>query len=376
MLSDSPTTPAAEVPLVREGLYARADALIPTGGTYTLRETKASTFPLKKDKATADKPDPHHVEDIAIQAWVMEGADLPRGRLELNLLNSRWRYPGDGDYRGLFRQLDVTDDVQELLAQVPAWLAAATTVLSGAIPDANTGRHCSEPYPCAFHDYCTGLEPPGPDHPIELLPDSAGKRLAAILRDERGFVSILEPSPEDLIGAQAELYRRIQHAHRTGGPVRADGAEAIIAALPYPRYYFDFEGIDLPVPRWAGVRPYEQIPFQWSCHIEREPGVFEHREFLDLTGDDPSLGCIEAMRGAVDPDGQGPIIVHVSSSEERPRLPLWASGAEAFQSARLPRYYRCCVGRAFLTAWVVSSWPFALCAAAASACFFASVSLP
>jgi hypothetical protein len=53
LLSAKPGQPAVEVPMVRDGLYARADALIPspTGG-YVLRETKASTFPLKPDKVT------------------------------------------------------------------------------------------------------------------------------------------------------------------------------------------------------------------------------------------------------------------------------------------------------------------------------------
>jgi Domain of unknown function(DUF2779) len=83
----------------------------------------------------------------------------------------------------------------------------------------------------------------------------------------------------------------------------------VLAALPYPRYYFDFEGIDLAVPRWTGVRPYEHIPFQWSCHIEERPGHFSHAEFLDLSGKDPSVPCIEHMRKTIPPDGAGPIIV-------------------------------------------------------------------
>jgi len=93
------------------------------------------------------------------------------------------------------------------------------------------------------------------------------------------------------------------------------GSSAHFAALPYPRYSFDFEGIDLPVPRWIGVRPYEQIPFQWSCHIERVPGVFEHVEFLDLSGDDPSIPCIERMLAAIPPDGPGPIFVYYQTYE-------------------------------------------------------------
>jgi predicted RecB family nuclease len=63
------------------------------------------------------------------------------------------------------------------------------------------------------------------------------------------------------------------------------------------------------------VRPYEQIPFQWSCHIERAPGVFEHAEFLDLTGDDPSLPCIDHMRAMIDPNDGGPIFVYFATYE-------------------------------------------------------------
>ena len=107
----------------------------------------------------------------------------------------------------------------------------------------------------------------------------------------------------------------MQLAHRTGQPVLEPGSAAPFAALPYPRYYFDFEGIDLPVPRWIGVRPYEQIPFQWSCHIEGIPGVFEHFAFLDLSSEDPSVPCIEQMIELIPPNGPGPILVYYETYE-------------------------------------------------------------
>jgi hypothetical protein len=315
LLTASPALPAVEVPLVYDDLYARADALIPDHDAYVLRETKASTFPLKKDKRTPDAPDKHHVDDLAIQAWVMAGAGLPMARAELNLLDSQWRYPGNDDYEGLFRQLDASEQVAERLKSVPNWLKESRKIVAGEQPQVTTGRHCNEPYACQFHDFCVGLEPPPPEHPIELLPDKAGKDLARKLRESKGYDSILQPAAGELTGKQANLYLRMQQAHRTSQAVRAAGAAEVIAALPYPRYYFDFEGIDLPVPRWPGVRPYEQIPFQWSCHIESAAGVFQHAEFLDLTGDDPSVACIEKMIETIDPDGDGPIFVYFATYE-------------------------------------------------------------
>jgi hypothetical protein len=136
------------------------------------------------------------------------------------------------------------------------------------------------------------------------------------LRQAKGYTSLLEPAPEELTGKDASLFQRMQQAHRTEQPILEANSGAILAALPWPRYYLDFEGIDLPVPRWAGVRPYEQVPFQWSCHIERQPGVFEHREFLDLSGNDPSLPCIQALLQTIPPDELGPIIVYHKTYEE------------------------------------------------------------
>ena len=108
----------------------------------------------------------------------------------------------------------------------------------------------------------------------------------------------------------------MQRAHRTGEAVLEADSGCKLSQLPFPRYYLDFEGIDLPVPRWAGVRPYEQVPFQWSCHIESAAGEFQHCEFLDLTGDDPSLPCIAALLEAIQPAGDGPIFVYSRTYEE------------------------------------------------------------
>lgn len=74
-------------------------------------------------------------------------------------------------------------------------------------------------------------------------------------------------------------------------------------ALAYPRYYLDFETVQFAVPRWAGTRPYEQLPFQWSCHVEREDGSLEHLAFLDTTGAAPMEACLRALIEAVGDDG-------------------------------------------------------------------------
>lgn len=314
-LVENPGRPAVEVPLYYEELYSRADALIPAEDGYVLRETKASSFPLKKDKTTPDKAESHHLEDIAIQAWVMENSGIPMIRAELNLINNQWAYPGDNNYEGFFRQKDVTEDVRGMQQLVPLWLAQAQQVVSGDMPPSCTGKQCNKPHACLYQSYCETLDPPKPEHPIELLPDLAGKNLAKKLRETQGYVSLLEPAPHEFTGTNAALYVRMQEAHRTGQAYLDPDSGALLQNLPYPRYYFDFETIDLAIPQWQGVRPYEQIPFQWSCHIEREAGVFEHAEFIDFTGQDPSLGCIHRLLEVIDPNDHGPIFVYFATFE-------------------------------------------------------------
>ena len=308
---------AFEVPFVRDSVYIRSDIMQYDGNAYFISETKASTFPLKSDGQTPGKPKDHYLDDVAIQAWVTEDGGMVSGRVELSLLDNRWQYPGDDNYQGVFRALDVSDLIKDRIAEVPRWAEGARRVVEGDMPVITTGAQCGKPYECPFLGFCAALEPRPDDHPIELLPGPAGKSLARRLRKEKGYSSILQPAPEELDGEDGDLYKRVQQAHREGRTIVNPNARDVIAQYPYPRFFLDFEGIDLPIPRWRGVRPYQQVPFQWSCHIEDPPGTFAHFEFLDLTGDDPSEACARGLDDSL--AGDGPVFVY-NATYERTRL--------------------------------------------------------
>ena len=48
--------------------------------------------------------------------------------------------------------------------------------------------------------------------------------------------------------------------------------------IPYPIYHFDFETFPCPLPRFRGEKPYRQSVFEFSLHIEREPGVCDKKK--------------------------------------------------------------------------------------------------
>jgi hypothetical protein len=58
----------------------------------------------------------------------------------------------------------------------------------------------------------------------------------------------------------------------------------------------DFETLAPALPRFAGMRPYDQIPFQWSVHIQANPGAdLEHSAFLAENGDDPRPAFVRTL---------------------------------------------------------------------------------
>jgi hypothetical protein len=124
-----------------------------------------------------------------------------------------------------------------------------------------------------------------------ILPGRAGKALARRLA-EQGYRDLREVPAGLITDPASVLVHRVTSSGRRF--LDRSAAEAI-DRLPWPRAYLDFETMNFAVPRWAGTRPYQQVPFQWSCHVETAPGKLEHAEFLDVGGADPRRACAEQL---------------------------------------------------------------------------------
>jgi hypothetical protein len=285
-----------EAAFSHEGVLVRADALEHTRTGWILTEVKSSA-----------KVKPYQVEDVAVQAWVIEQAGLALREMRVGVVDNQFVYRTLGDYNGLLRTEPVDGAVKPLLAQVDTWVAEARTAMTGPMPDIRTGPHCEEPFTCPFIDFCQSQEPPDAEYPLSSL--YLGRRLVDALRAE-GHRDLREVPVERL---KNPIQRRAVTAIRAGRAIIEDELPRQLAALPYPRYYLDFETIGFAVPRWLGTRPYQQIPFQFSCHIETAPGQVEHREFLDLSGESPIVPFVDALLAAC--SEAGPIVVYNQSFE-------------------------------------------------------------
>ncbi len=286
-LQRRPPEPIFEATFGHADVLVRVDALLPDAGGWRLVEVKAATG-VKEE----------HVDDVAIQAWVLERCGVPLRRVALAHVNREFVYAGDGDYRGLLVERDLTREVRERLPCVPGWMATARAALDGDEPVVAVGVHCFSPWSCPFVGHCWPSDTP---HPVQDLGGSKA-RLAALVAE--GWRDLRDVPPERL----TERQRRIQRVTRAGGQELDPEVAREVAALAYPRHYLDFETVAPAVPIWRGTRPYETLPFQWSCHYEPAPGVLDHAGFLDITGDPPIRRFAETLLRALGRDG--PVIVY------------------------------------------------------------------
>jgi len=282
-----------EAAFEHEGVRVRVDALVRFPLADRLIEVKAGTHPTED-----------YFWDCALQTWVLRGAGRPVQTVSLDLVDSAFVYTREDDYKGLLSLDDYTEQVEALLPQVPGLVTKFKAAIAGPQPEISTGRHCNVPYECPFLGHCRLTEPAAPVYPITELPYVRKGQLSLI--KACGFTDLrVVPEDEDLL--RNSLQVRVAQAVRTGEPFASPEFAALLDGIAYPRHYLDFETISFTVPRWIGTRPYQQVPFQFSCHVEHADGRLEHREFLDLSGDDPTPAFVAHLLAAI--GETGPILV-------------------------------------------------------------------
>lgn len=274
--------PIFEATLEHDGVLVRIDVLEPNGaGTWHMAEVKSST-----------KAKDYHVGDLATQLWVARNAGLPVTSAAIRHINRSFVLERAADWSGLFTDTDLLAQAEPIIDGRSEVIARARDTLTGAEPGDAVGDHCNTPFPCEFATYCHSGLPSGPEWPVTVLPNGGGKKWL-----EQGVDDLLAIDPSALSSA---IHQRVHHATVTGETYHnADGARTAMADWAFPRIWLDFETIGFAIPRWIGTRPYQQVPFQFSAHIEDKNGRIEHCEFLSLDGSDPRRDCAEALLAAI-----------------------------------------------------------------------------
>ena len=303
-----------EIPAIFEGAFEDGGVRLRVDVLHRRADGRLRLIEVKSSASLKEE----HLDDVAIQYRVLSRCGLDVGSCCLAHVNRSFVFRGGSvDPWRFFRIRNVTRQVARLQPKLTFQLRAAFTVLSmPKAPDIAPGKHCTSPITCEFFDCC---DPPLPDDHIEYLPRLHASTEEAL--EELGVESIRDV-PDDF--ELTEIQRRAATCVQTGEPWFSAELGEVLMGLKYPLYFMDFETVNWAIPRFLGMRPYDQLPFQFSVHSQKEPGATpEHHEFLAPDATDPRREFINSLCAALGKSGS--IVVYSSFESQRlSDLAVWS----------------------------------------------------
>ena len=288
------------------------EAAFENGGVFVrvdiLHRRRDGRWRLIEVKSTADLKE-QHLDDVAIQHRVVSRSGLDLASTCLAHVNRNYVFQGSLDVRRFFKIRNLTRRVERLQPELTFQLRSELRVLvMSEAPDIPPGPHCTNPVTCEFFDRCNS---PLPDDHIGYLPRlhaSAAEEL-----EEMGVESISD-IPDDF--PLSERQRLACTSMQSGEPWFSAELGKELESLKYPLYFTDFESVNPAIPRFSGVRPFDQLPFQWSVHVQRQPEAeLEHYEFLATDSSDPRREFVTSLCGALGESGS--IVVYAAFESQR-----------------------------------------------------------
>ena len=343
-------------------LLARVDILEKRGNTFRLIEVKAKGFnsqeangfgPFRGKRGDISSKWQPYLEDVAFQTHIVRrlypeaqvtpflclvdksktcDAEtsfdkfqiVPRKKQDGKKVFSRPEVVFTGNVETLRRNpfvtvVDVRDEVEELMPIVRESAATFSASLTGEAPvriPPELGVRCKK---CEYRmddgaksgfeecwEKLAGVSPHLLDfYRVDLL-GQKGQVAANMIAQRR--CSIRDIDAGDLRGKVGE-----RQAIQLQGTLK--NAEFISPQLPnilgtckYPLHFVDFEACRTAVPYHAGMHPYEQVAFQWSCHSIPTPGAeVVHLEWINIEESYPNFEFARSLKKII--NGSGTVFV-------------------------------------------------------------------
>ncbi len=271
---------------VKDNMMAAVDVLKYDAETdsYRILEIKASNEADKK----------RHYYDLAFQVVLLRKCGLKVDAIKLMHLNSEYVRQGEVDIFNLFKEDDVTAEINELCEEVRIEAEQALAYLSKTTEP--SGSCC-----CIYKgrsNHCTTFNHSNPHVPKYSVHDISriglSKKKLAELVDLNIFH--IHEVPEDM---ELSLVQRNQvNTHILDEIITNKGKIAEeLENLVYPLYFIDYETFPSAIPMFDGFSPYQQIPFQYALYVLESPGAeLKDFKFLHDKNSDPSREFAESMQ--------------------------------------------------------------------------------
>ena len=259
-----------------------SDIVSRDGDGYVLTEIKSST-----------SVKPEHIFDLAFQHVVLEAAGFPITRCEVAHVNREYVRAGEIDPQELVGITDITEEVDGQIEKTRVRIDRALHVIaSSTMLDPAPERARLKSYD-EWMEIREKLDPPLPHDSIHRLPFINAEKASALIA--AGVTTINAIDDLSMLGKSTRRYlSALAQGEQT---VDKDTLDRFLREITYPVYFLDYETSQSLLPPWDGTRPYQQVPFQYSLHIQREPdGEIEHREYLHRDKSNPIPPLLEKLQ--------------------------------------------------------------------------------
>jgi hypothetical protein len=264
LLGDESILTIFEAAVAHQNVVVRPDVIqrLPDG-RWALVEVKSTT------KAKSE-----HIDDLAIQTFVLRGAGLDVCSMSLIHVDRDYVMGSNGiDWGQYFCTVNLTDKVEGALAALPERVRHMQAVLRNQKPpEIAPTKHCFAPFDCEFWARCTASKP---RDWIFYLPRLKGETFIALTAANIERMSLI-PSKFPLTARQ----RAVADCAVADREWLSSELEKEIAEFGPPALYLDFETGASAIPLYADTRPYQRIPFQWSLHRMELDRVTEHGHLI------------------------------------------------------------------------------------------------
>jgi len=333
-----------EATFITDGKLVRVDIFRRVGSAIQLIEVKAKSWDSAEERSRsgADKKRvtwarkgisrdwEEYIADVAYQTMVLREA-FPGRKItpflfmpdkakttSIDLLHKHFRlnkhvdpatgfasyhvtFTGDADKLRedhFLALVDVTEEVEYMMPRVAAKADALLATLRPALH-----RHQAPLTPmCKACEYRIDAEPSGfaecwgrlgahKPHIFDLYYGTtltrSGENLFQQLIDSEQ-TSLVEMDDADCRDVKGSIGKRNERqliqlrCSRSGEEHQDERLARVMLEQTYPLHFIDFETSTMAVPYHAGMRPYESVAFQWSCHTIEAPGeALRHSEWIN-----------------------------------------------------------------------------------------------
>ena len=229
-----------------------------------------------------------YINDASYQYYVLKSLGLNVTKVFLVHLNNEYVRKGNLDLNKLFVKKDITEEVIELQDEVKTNIEEINKYMElETEPSDDIGMHCFKPYECPFFKYCSRHLPEHNVFDIRgLRLDKKEKLYKKGIYKYEDLVKVVT-NKNQLMQIEYSLYDKDDYIDKKE-------IKNFMDKLKGPLYFLDFETFQMPIPLYDNLKPYDQVPCQYSLHILSD-GKLDHKEYLAEAGVDPRRELAERL---------------------------------------------------------------------------------